>query len=179
MHELSDKELYQAIEYAKSIDEETGRSILNQFQKDQPALAQTLFNIFPSVIAERSQDLAYLFMDMCFDIICIYQHAFGSTPIQNEVNQDWLEKQAALMDAEIQALIPENNVDTKIKEKLQNRLIERVQAETVQQGLINFMNAWIDEFNAETPNSEESVKTTKGMIFAAVRLFNNLYVNNK
>lgn len=34
MHELSDKELYKAIEYARDIDEATGRSIMETFQAE-------------------------------------------------------------------------------------------------------------------------------------------------
>jgi hypothetical protein len=47
MHELTDQELYEAIEYARNIDEDTGRSIVEKFQVEQAALAQTIFNIFP------------------------------------------------------------------------------------------------------------------------------------
>jgi len=38
MHELTDRELYQALEYAKSIDEEDGKKIMSQFEADQPML---------------------------------------------------------------------------------------------------------------------------------------------
>jgi hypothetical protein len=37
MYELSERELYEAIHYAKSIDEETGAKIIGQFQLEQPA----------------------------------------------------------------------------------------------------------------------------------------------
>ncbi|NOR71786.1 MAG: hypothetical protein GQ532_19215, partial [Methylomarinum sp.] len=68
MHELTDRELYHAIEYAKSIDENTGRSIIEQFQTDQPALAHTLFSVFPPIITSKNQALSHLFMDLCFDV---------------------------------------------------------------------------------------------------------------
>jgi len=58
MHELSDRELYKALEYAKSIDENTGRKILEQFQRDQPAFAQVIFGVFPQVITQQNQDMA-------------------------------------------------------------------------------------------------------------------------
>ena len=48
MHELTDRELYQSLEYAKGIDEETGRKIIERFELDQTALAQMIFGIFPS-----------------------------------------------------------------------------------------------------------------------------------
>jgi len=38
MHELTERELYQALEYAKSIDEENGKRIMSQFEMDQPIL---------------------------------------------------------------------------------------------------------------------------------------------
>jgi hypothetical protein len=86
MHELTDRELYQALRYAKSIDENTGRKILDQFQSDQTALAQTIFGILPAVIAEQNQDMANLFMDLCFDVICVYQKAFGPLPSQKDMD---------------------------------------------------------------------------------------------
>lgn len=179
MHELTTQELYKALEHAKSIDEETGRMILDNFQNDQPALFQTIFNIFPSIIAEQSQNMAHLFMDMCFDVITVYQYSFGPTPIQNEMNQDWLEKQAALLDAELQAMIPEKNMNPKLRKKLQDRLINRAYEETVQHGLVNFMNDWIDEFSADHPNDTKAVKITQDMISVVIRLFTNLYTKSQ
>jgi len=46
MRELHDNELYQALKYAKNIDEETGRKIIERFELDQTALAQMIFDIF-------------------------------------------------------------------------------------------------------------------------------------
>lgn len=175
MHELSPEELRQAIEYAESIDESAGRAILEKFQADQPELSQTVFTIFPAIISEQSQDMAYLFMNMCFDTLCVYQYAFGKTPVQREMGPDWLEKQAALLDAELQALAPTNDMEPKLREKLQQRLAKRAEEETVQHGLINFMNNWIDEFIADYPNNTGGVKTAQTMIFVAIRLFSSLY----
>ncbi len=53
MRELSENELYQALKYAKSIDEDTGRDIIERFEIDQTALAQMIFGIFPDIIAEE------------------------------------------------------------------------------------------------------------------------------
>ena len=77
MHELTERELYNAIGYAKSLDEDAGRKIIERFQLDQPALAGTIFGIFPMVIAEKDQDMAHLFMDLCFDVICVFGNAFA------------------------------------------------------------------------------------------------------
>jgi hypothetical protein len=67
MHELSDRELYQALAYAKSLDADAGRKIIEHFQLNQTALAQTIFGVFPAVIAEQDQGMAELFMDLCLN----------------------------------------------------------------------------------------------------------------
>jgi hypothetical protein len=175
MHELSDRELYQALEYAKSIDEEDGKKIIEQFQLEQTALAQTIFGIFPFIIAEQDQDMAHLFMDLCFDVICIYQNAFGSLPSQNEMDINWLEKQAVLLDAEFQSLMMDRHMDGKIRHKLQDRFLQRAAEDNRQTGLVKFMNDTIDDFASESPNRVKAIHTTQTMIFVVIRLFGNLY----
>ncbi len=175
MHELSDQELYHALAYAKGIDEETGRNIITQFQREQTALAETIFAIFPTVIAEQNQDMSYMFMDLCFDVLCVYQHAFGSLPSQNDMDLDWLEKQESLLDVEFQSLIKEKDMDDKIRSKLQNRLLQRSLDETVQMGLVNYMNAAIDDYASENTSRVPAIRLTQTMILTVIRLFSNLY----
>ena len=43
LYEFRGRKIYEAIEYARNIEEKTGRSILEKFQSEQPALAQTIF----------------------------------------------------------------------------------------------------------------------------------------
>jgi len=175
MHELSDQELYDALAYAKSINEEIGSKIIEQFQLEQTGLAQAIFSIFPQAIAEENQEMAYLFMDLCFDTLCVYQKAFGPLPCQNDMDIDWLEKQAVLIDAELQSLIKDKHMDKKIRSKLQDRFVDRIIKDSPQMGLVNFMNAAIDDFASECPSRVPAIKTTQTMIFIVIRLFGNLY----
>jgi len=175
MHELTDRELYQALEYAKSIDEDTCGKIIEQFQLEQTALAQTIFGIFPDVIAEENQEMSFLFLDLCFNVLCVFQKAFGPLPSQNDMDIDWIEKQAVLLDAELQSLIKDKYMDDKIRSKLQERFLNRVIKDNPQMGLVNFMNAAIDDFASENPTRVSAIKTTQTMIFIVIRLFNNLY----
>ncbi|MCK9619117.1 MAG: hypothetical protein M0R47_01130 [Methylobacter sp.] len=175
MQELSERELFEALHYAKSIDQETGAKILQQFQIEQAALAQTLFCIFPAFIAEQHQDMAHLFMDLCFDALCVFQHAFGPLPSQSEMDVYWLEKQSVLLDAELQSLIQERPMDDKIRSKLQDRYARRSQEETAQRGLVNFMKAAIEDFASEDINRAPAIKITQTMLLIAIRLFSNLY----
>lgn len=175
MHELSESELFDAIHYAKSIDEETGAKIIEQFQLEQTALAQTIFGMFPAFIAEENPEMSYLFMDLCFDVLCVFQKAFGPLPVQSEMDYDWLEKQAVLLDTELQALITDRHMDEKIRSKLQDRFVKRSIEETAQMGLVSFMNAAIDDFASEKPSRFPATKITQTMIFIVIRLFSNLY----
>lgn len=175
MHELSERELFEAIHYAKSIDEETGAKIIGQFQLKQTALEQAVFGIFPGIIAEEDPEMSYLFMDLCFDVLCVFQNAFGPLPSQNDMDYDWLEKQTLLLNAELQSLAKERHMDEKIRSKLQDRFVNRSLEETTQMGLINFMNAAIDSFALESSSRAPATKITQILIFIVVRLFSNLY----
>ncbi|MGR9116002.1 MAG: hypothetical protein ACU85E_09565 [Gammaproteobacteria bacterium] len=178
MHELTDRELYQALEYVKSIDEETGKKILIQFEAEHTVLFRMLFNIVPMLIAEQNREMANLFMDLCFDVICVYKKAFGEPP-QNSHDPNWLEKQTALLDAELQSLIPGQALDEKIRTKLQERLTKHSDEETCQRGLIKFLYEAIDDFASECPSRVPAIKITQAMILVVVRLFSNLYSRAK
>lgn len=168
MHELTTPELYKALEYARSLDETEGRKILNQFQEDQPILAQMIFHLFPMTINEQNQEMNHIFMDLCFDIICVYQHAFGKTPTQNELSPEWLEKQAELLSMQLQSL-------SKQKGSLQEHFDQQIQ----QAGLINFINDSIDEFVAEDKKRKSAVKITETMLLIVTHLFSNIYTHSK
>jgi len=172
MHVLTDKELYEAIEYARNIDETNGRKVMESFQVEQPALSQTLFNIFPSLIAQQNQDMANVFMELTFDAICVYQYTFGKVPIQTE---EWLERQVALLDAELQSLNPNKHMDTKIRGKLTDRFSDRAIDDITQVKLIEVMNESIDDYAAESTDRIPYIKFTQTMMFAVIRLLSKLY----
>jgi len=127
------------------------------------------------MIAEKDQNMAYLFMDLCFDILCVFQHAFGPIPTQQSMGGDWLEKLAVLLDAELQSFMTDKPMDSKIRHKLQDRFTERMIDSNSQTGLVNFMNLSIDEYVSEYRPSVESVRISKTMIFVVVQLFEAIY----
>ena len=174
MHELTGRELYQVLEYAKSIDEQTGKKLLIQFEAEQTVLYRTLFNVFPMMIAQQNREMANLFMDLCFDIICVYQKSFGDPP-QCSNDPIWLEKQSALMEDELQWLIPDPSMDEKIRKTFENRPVKPSGYETNQRGLVKFLNEAIDAYASENPSRVPATKITQAMILVVVRLFNNLY----
>lgn len=71
--------------------------------------------------------------------------------------------------------VTERPMDEKIRSKLQDRFVKRSSEETVQMGLVNFMNATIDDFASENPSRVPAIKITQTMIAIVIRLFSNLY----
>ncbi len=173
MHELTERELYQALEYAKNMDEENGKRILSQFEADQPLLFRTIFGIFPSIIAGQNQDMANLFMDLCFDVVCVYQKSSGDTPKFID-DPAWMERQAILSEAEIQSLLEGQPVDETKRRKLHERFVKHNENQ-VQIGLIKFLNESIDEFASYNVGRVPAIGFTQAMIFVVVKLLNSLY----
>jgi hypothetical protein len=162
MQELSDKQLYEALHYAKSQDEQAGRLILERFQANQTAFAQTIFGVFPSVIGEQDQDMAHLFMDLCFDVIAVHEHAFGTVPDQQVLGNHWFEEKAAELDQEMNVVMGQTNTSTATKILNQEH----------QTGLVSFLHAAIDQ---QPCGSTAAVRLAKTMIFTTVQLFDALY----
>lgn len=174
MHELIEQELYAALRYAKTVDEEQGKRLMIQFEIDQPILFQTLFSQFSAIIADRSEDLSHFFMDTCFEILCVYQHAFGKMPkMQNDPN--WMERQIALFDKELKPMFTSNRVDHKRSEKMKEQFFSDKDGEITQHGLLRFLNQAVDEYTNDEEYDSISIEMLNTMIFVVVRLFNNLY----
>ncbi len=173
MHELTESELYQALKYAKSIEEDDAKIIMSQFEVDQPQLFQALFGIFTSIVADQNQDMAHLFMDLCFDVLCVYQKSFGDAPKSID-DPTWMEKQAILLEAEFTLLLQNRSVDDAKRERLQDHFA-KYKENILQMGLVKFLNECIDEFAAEQVSRVPAIELTQAMILLVVKLFNDLY----
>ena len=175
MHELIEQELYVALRYAKSVDEELGKRLMIQFEIDQPVLFQTLFNTFSDIIAQRHQELAYLFMDLCFETLCVYQQAFGKMPKFKD-DPNWMERQVALLDKELKPLLTHKTADHKRSQRMKAQFFSEKDGEIIQHGLVRFLHQSVDEYvSTDSSCDPASVEMTKTMLFVVMRLFNNLY----
>ena len=163
MREFTDKELYLGLEHARSLDEHAGRAILQAFQTEQPVLAQTILGEFPSIIAGQDQAMAQLFMDLVFDMLCTFRHAAGELPTQQTIGLAWLYEKAALVEAEMTAVM---SGKAPVGSMFQTN---------EQPGLVDFMNACIDEHAAENITSEDAIQLAKTMVFVTVQLFCTIY----
>ncbi|MDD5275356.1 MAG: hypothetical protein PHR16_04670 [Methylovulum sp.] len=174
MHELSEQELYLALQYAKNIDQESGQRIMIQFEIDQPLFFQTIFNAFSSIIAERQEDVAHVFMDLCFEVLCVYQKTFGNTPKFKD-DPTWMERQAGLLDKELKPLMEGRNISDKRSQRIKADFFKPKQDEIIQTGLVQFLNESVDDFASYNICDSATLELTKTMLFVVVRMFNNLY----
>ena len=174
MHVLYTQELYQALEYARSIDQDTGKRMMIQFEIDQPMFFQTVFKTFPSIIAERNEDMGKLFMDLCFDIVCVYKKVFGSMPKFKD-DPTWMERQAGLLDKELKPLMEGRFINDKRSQKMKEDFFKPKSGEMQQNALLQFLNEGVDDMAADNQSDESTVDLTKTMLFVVVRLFTNLY----
>jgi hypothetical protein len=114
-------------------------------------------------------------MDLCFDVLCIFQKSFGPMLSQKEMDSGWFEKQAVLLDTELQSIISDRNMDDKIRKKLQDRFLNRIIQDSPQMELVNLMHEAIDDYASENSIDLTATRTTQTMIFIVIRLFSNLY----
>ncbi len=174
MHELIAQELYEALEYAKSIDQDRGQRMMIQFEIDQPLFFQTIFNAFASIIDQRHVEMSHLFMDLCFEVLCVYQKAFGKTP-RFQDDPTWMERQALLLDKELKPLMEGKKLDEKRIERMKADFFSPKPGEIIQNGLVEFLNDSVDDFVSYNTCDAATTELTKTMLFVVVRMFNNLY----
>ncbi|MDF1583623.1 MAG: hypothetical protein P1P78_09970 [Methyloprofundus sp.] len=158
MHLLSDKELYAAITYARNLNETDGQAIVTNFYLEQPALAETIFNIFPAIIAEKNQGMANFYLELCFDAVCVYQHAFGSAIPQTE---DWLIAQMSNLETELLA----------VKQGQQTPPKKTV----VQIKFADILKESIDDYASESSAGVPFIAMTQSMTLAMLSLLESLY----
>jgi hypothetical protein len=138
---------------------------MSQFEADQPMLFQTIFGIFPSIIADQNQDMAHLFMDLCFEVVCVYQKSLGDTPKFID-DPTWMERQAILLETEFQSLLQNQPINETERRKLQDRFVKHKENQ-VQIGLIKYLNESIDEFASYNVSRVPAIEFTQAMIFVA------------
>lgn len=174
MYELSEGELYRALEHARGIDQDAGQKLLMQFETDQPLFFQTIFNAFYSIIGEQNEPLANYFSDLCFDILAVYRKSFGSMP-KFQDDPTWLERQAMQMDTELKPLVENKRITKAQSKKMQENFYKAKEGEMVQSHLVNFLNECVDDFATYNTCNPSSLELTKAMLFVVVKLFNSLY----
>lgn len=158
MKKLSDQELYQAIAYARNLNERDGQTILTDFHIEHPALSGTIFSIFPAVLDEKNRDMGAYFMDLCFDTLCVYSHSFGKANPQTE---SWIIEKMADIETGLTAV--------------KNNPTAPPQFNIVQRKLYDVLKDSIADYASEHPARIPFIEMTQNMMLASLSLIESLY----
>jgi hypothetical protein len=162
MRILSRAEVFNAIQSTKNITEEQARSLLNQFSREQPAIQQMIFVGLPLAIESQNKQMAHLFMDLCFDIICVYAQVLGELP-PHSVTPQWLHSEMAAIEEEVKQ-------QTQVNAQGQIDLQNNAQIE-----LLEYLGLVIEDTAGKSKARQEVAGVTYNLLFLVTRLFDRIY----
>lgn len=102
--------------------------------------------------------MAYQFLDLCFDIICVYKQSFGDPPA-NVIDMERLDKKAVLINAELKSL---------------NRRASMM-TDVTQLELLNVLESQVKEYASIKLARQKAVHLSNTLLLVVVRLFDALY----
>lgn len=162
MRILSRAEVFNAIQSAKSLTEDQASVILERFCQEQPAIQQMLFAGLPLAIESQNKQMSHVFMDLCFDIICVYAQIVGELP-ENAVTPQWLHHKMASIEEEMKA---QTQVDANGQIDLQNN---------AQIELLEYLGLVIEDAAGKSKARQEIGGVTYNLLFLVTRLFDSIY----
>ena len=178
MRTLSKDEINQILLQGKGLSESEVTSILDEFETVQPEIYQAIFGVLSDGIVEVNQDMADLFLDLCFDIIWIYRKAFGKPPIIKK-GEEWITNSLSLLDAELKSLSEYVPMHDSIRTNLQGRFVKRSIESGVQMGLLEHLDIEVEKYASFKKERQSAIQLTNNLLFVIVRLMDELYTKAK
>jgi hypothetical protein len=175
---LSRHEINNILRESKMLPEKHVTFILDEFESDHPEIYQAIFGDLSDGVAEINQDMADLFLDLCFDIIFIYRNAFGKLrKISNE--EQWMMHSMSLLDAELKAISEDIPMERSLRNRLQKRFIKRIVESGIQMDLLNHLNTEVTKYASFNKKRQPAIYVTNNLLFVVVRLMDALYENQR
>lgn len=107
---------------------------------------------------------------------CASSNTHLAIHLPNGNNPVWLEQQAALLAADLQALSGNSRTDEKAWKNLQGRFTKPGLGEIAQTGLIKILHEAIDEYAALNTSRVPAIPITQSLMSVAVKLISSLYI---
>lgn len=162
MRILSRAEVFNAIQYAKSLTENQASAILERFCQEQPAIQQMMFVGLPLAIESQNRQMSHVFMDLCFDIVCVYEQVLGELPA-NAVTPQWLHQKMASLEEEMKA---QTQVDANGQIDLKNN---------AQIELLEYLGLVIEDAAGKSKARQDVGGVTYNLLFLVTRLLDSIY----
>ena len=176
MKVLSKYKVLELVQEGKMLSTKQGTAILDKFEINQSYLYKMIFGELSDEIAKEDTDMAYLFLDLCFDIIFIYTTVCGggSKNIKSR-NKNWLSEKISLLDAELKSLDADEKISDKFKQLLTKRLIERNAEVGIQLELLMYLDAQVKNYASFQNARKKAIHVTNNFLFVVVRLMDDIY----
>lgn len=174
MRDLSRTEVEEMIAQGRKLSEQVITALLDEFQEDQPQIYQAIFVEFSAAIADDSEDMSDLFVDLCCDVIWVYRKAFGRPPIIPDA-EEWMTGHLSLLDAELKSLVDVFPMNKAFRAKLRDRFLKRSLGSGVQLELLQVLHDKVDRYASLKKKRQVAIGPTLSMLFVIVRLMDELY----
>ena len=168
---------YKVLELAqegKMLSAKQGTAILDKFERNQSHLYQMIFGELSDEVAEENKDMAYLFLDLCFDIIFIYTSTCKDIEVKPR-NNNWLNSKISLLDAELKSLNSDEQMSGKFKQLLNKRFVERNAKTGIQLELMMYLDKQVKNYASFQNSRKKAIHITNNLLFVVVRLMDDIY----
>ena len=174
MRVLSENEINRIIQKGKKLSEDEGTAVLDQFEQEQPEIYQAIFGPLSDAIAEDSLDMSYLFLDLCFDIIWVYQKQFGNS-LKKVAGKEWLNAKIGRLDAEMKALNEDLPMNERFRRHLQFRFVDRSAEAEIQLELLKYLEDRVHNYASFERSRQSAIRITNNLLFVVAMLMAELY----
>ncbi|MCD4804686.1 MAG: hypothetical protein K8R13_05310 [Methanococcoides sp.] len=148
--------------------------ILNELQNIQPTIYDFIYGDPSDAIDRLNRDMAYLYLDLSFDVVWFFHNKFGKLPVLTN-HEKWTIEKIALIDAELKSLTNEIKMDDKFRINLQERFVKRSLESSIQLQLLQYIEEQVEHYASFNKKREKAVQLTMNLLFVLVRLFGDLY----
>jgi hypothetical protein len=174
MRTLNQNELEVILAECKALPERDVTRILDEFEREQPAIYQAIFAELSDGIAEVNQDMSDLFLDLSFDVIWVFLKAFGK-PHALSNGTEWVTSKMALLDAELKSLAFDEQMNKTIRNTLQERFVKRSLDTAVQMALLEYLGKQVVHYASVKRDRLPAMQLTTNLLFVLIRLMGDLY----
>ena len=174
MRILGQTEVEGLVAKGKDAPEQKITAILNDLEREHPAVYRLIYGEPSDAIAAINKDMANLYLDLAFDVVWVFLEAFGKPPkIANE--EGWVSQRLAMIDAELKSLAPEVKMDHKLRTKLRERFANNSFASGIQLVLLQHLQGEVAKYASFKRRRAAAAQLTNNLLFVLVRLIGDLY----
>lgn len=174
MRILDGIEIEKIISNGRLISEQKITAMLDELEIKHPGIYRVIYGEPSDGIALINKEMAELYIDLSFDVICFFINAFGELPVVNDEEQ-FVFKKLSLIDAELKSLTNEIPMNSKFRKTLQERFVQRCFEASIQLELMQYLEVKVVRYASFKKKRKKAIRITSNLLFVLVRLMGDLY----